>query len=97
MPKCEEINNRSMVYLPSFEMCRVTSEPCRILYNTSFFPEFLKCRESFFPCRNCSNAVREMKFNATGQCLSPLVPTESATNHYKGQIFKLQKLNYRDH
>lgn len=85
MPKCEKIKSREMVYLPSSEMCRVTSEPCRILYHTGFFKEFLKCHDTFFPCRNCSNDVREMKFNATGQCLSPLVQTESSMNHYKGR------------
>lgn len=93
MPKCKKIadkkeknKEREYVYLPSFEMCRITSEPCRILYNTSFFPEFLKCRETIFPCKDCSNDVREMKFNATGQCLPPLVATESITNYYKGNV-----------
>lgn len=95
MPKCEKVTDREMVYLPSYEMCRVTSEPCRILYNTTFFPEYLKCRESLFPCRNCGNDVREMKFNATGQCLPPLVPTESSTNHYKGKNFIKPNVNVR--
>lgn len=71
-----------MVYLPSLEMCRITSEPCRILYNTSYFPEFLKCNETFFPSK-CNNDVREMKFNAVGQCLAPLVQAESSTSYYK--------------
>lgn len=83
-PKCEKIKGREMVYLPSLEMCRITSEPCRILYNTSFFPEFLKCSESFFPTK-CNNDVREMKFNAVGQCLPPLVQAELSTSYYKGR------------
>lgn len=82
-PKCERIRNRDMVYLPSLEMCRITMEPCRILYNTSFFPEFLKCSESIFPSK-CNNDVREMKFNAMGQCLPPLVQSDSSNNYYKG-------------
>lgn len=72
-----------MVYLPSLEMCRITLEPCRILYNTTFFPEFLKCNETLFPSK-CNNDVREMKFNATGNCLLPLVSTDSSTSYYKG-------------
>lgn len=74
-----------MAYLPSSEMCRVTLEPCRIFFNTGFFKQFLGCHDQYFPCRNCSNDVREMKFNATGQCLAPLVQTESSTNHYAGK------------
>lgn len=71
-----------MVYLPSLEMCRITLEPCRILYNTSFFPKFLMCNNTFFPSR-CNNDVREMKFNGVGQCISPLVHAESSASYYK--------------
>ncbi|XP_053675730.1 protein smoothened [Anopheles nili] len=82
-PKCEKINGQEMVYLPSLEMCKITLEPCRILYNTSFFPEFLKCNETLYPSK-CNNDVREeMKFNATGQCQSPLVPADLPANYYK--------------
>ncbi|XP_055613172.1 protein smoothened [Uranotaenia lowii] len=82
-PKCEKINGRDMVYLPSLEMCKITLEPCRILYNTSYFPEFLKCNETLYPSK-CNNDVREeMKFNATGQCLKPLVAADSPANYYK--------------
>lgn len=81
-PKCETINGMDMVYLPSLEMCKITMEPCRILYNSSFFPDFLKCNESSFPSK-CNNDVREMKFNLTGQCLKPLVPAEDSSNSYK--------------
>lgn len=87
MPKCERFKKGEMVHLPSYEMCRITMEPCSMFYNTSFFKEFLNCSEQNFPCRNSSNEVREMKFNVTGQCLSPLVQTESLTNHYKGMAF----------
>uniref|UniRef100_A0A182WFH4 Protein smoothened n=1 Tax=Anopheles minimus TaxID=112268 RepID=A0A182WFH4_9DIPT len=83
MPKCEKINGQEMVYLPSLEMCKITLEPCRILYNTSFFPEFLKCNATLYPSK-CNNDVREeMKFNATGQCQKPLVAADLPANYYK--------------
>ncbi|XP_017086923.2 protein smoothened [Drosophila bipectinata] len=82
-PKCENINGQDMVYLPSYEMCRMTLEPCRILYNTTFFPKFLRCNETLFPAK-CTNGARDMKFNVTGQCLSPLVPTDTAASYYPG-------------
>uniref|UniRef100_A0A182ILD3 Protein smoothened n=1 Tax=Anopheles atroparvus TaxID=41427 RepID=A0A182ILD3_ANOAO len=83
MPKCEKINGNEMVYLPSLEMCKITLEPCRILYNTSYFPAFLKCNETLYPSK-CNNDVREeMKFNATGQCLKPLVAADLPANYYK--------------
>uniref|UniRef100_A0A182YN57 Protein smoothened n=1 Tax=Anopheles stephensi TaxID=30069 RepID=A0A182YN57_ANOST len=82
-PKCEKINGQEMVYLPSLEMCKITLEPCRILYNTSFFPEFLKCNQTLYPSK-CNNDVREeMKFNATGQCQKPLVAADLPANYYK--------------
>lgn len=71
-----------MVYLPSLEMCKITLEPCKILYNSGYFPDFLKCNETNFPSK-CNNDVREMKFNVTGQCLSPLVPVENPSHSYK--------------
>ena len=81
-PKCEKINGVDMIYLPSYEMCKITMEPCRILFNSSFFPDFLKCDEANFPSK-CNNDVREMKFNLTGQCLKPLVEAEDVANSYK--------------
>lgn len=81
-PKCEKINGVDMIYLPSYEMCKITMEPCKILYNSTFFPDFLKCNESIFPSK-CNNDVRELKFNLTGQCIKPLVDTEDPANFYK--------------
>uniref|UniRef100_A0A8W7P1K9 Protein smoothened n=1 Tax=Anopheles coluzzii TaxID=1518534 RepID=A0A8W7P1K9_ANOCL len=82
-PKCEKINGQDMVYLPTLEMCKLTLEPCRILHNTSFFPEFLKCNETLYPSK-CNNDVREeMKFNASGQCQKPLVAADLPANYYK--------------
>lgn len=80
------MKGREYVYLPSFEMCRVTSEPCRILYDTDFFPPNLKCDRKIWSCDNCRNDVREVKFNAMGQCMAPLIPTESSINHYPGKL-----------
>nr|CAI5822276.1 unnamed protein product [Callosobruchus analis] len=72
MPKCE----KGKVDLPSREMCRITLEPCKILYNSSLFPEFLNCEdERLFPPR-CKNDIQEMKFNTTGYCMDPLVKTD---------------------
>lgn len=81
VPKCEPIAGREMVYLPSLEMCRITMEPCRLLYNSTFFPEFLRCNETLFPSR-CNNDVREVKFNTTGECAAPLVATDAAGSYY---------------
>ncbi|EDW03985.1 protein smoothened [Drosophila grimshawi] len=82
-PKCEEIDGQDMVYLPSYEMCKITLEPCRVLYNTTFFPKFLRCNETLFPMK-CSNDAREMKFNVTGRCMPPLVPADNAASYYPG-------------
>uniref|UniRef100_A0A182UA20 Protein smoothened n=1 Tax=Anopheles melas TaxID=34690 RepID=A0A182UA20_9DIPT len=82
-PKCEKINGQDMVYLPTLEMCKLTLEPCRLLHNSSFFPEFLKCNETLYPSK-CNNDVREeMKFNASGQCQKPLVAADLPANYYK--------------
>ncbi|CAD7078690.1 unnamed protein product [Hermetia illucens] len=83
VPKCEKIKNKDMVYLPSLEMCKITLEPCRLLYNESFFPDFLRCNETQFPPK-CNNDVREMKFNGTGECIRPLVSAESSSSYYPG-------------
>ncbi|CAG4952021.1 unnamed protein product [Colias eurytheme] len=83
MPNCEKINGHDMVYLPSYEMCKITMEPCAILYNTSYFPSFLKCNATLFPPR-CDNAAREMKFNTTGKCLAPLIHTDKHMHFYEG-------------
>ncbi|XP_048478506.1 protein smoothened isoform X4 [Plutella xylostella] len=82
-PKCERILDHDMVYLPSYEMCKITLEPCAILYNTSYFPSFLKCNETLFPPK-CENAAREMKFNTTGRCLPPLIHTDNPLHFYEG-------------
>lgn len=85
LPRCEEIQGKGMVHLPSIEMCRMVVEPCKIVYNTSIFPEFLKCNISLFPSK-CDNSVREMKFNTSGQCLPPLVRTDIANHFYEGKF-----------
>lgn len=80
MPKCEN----GKVDLPSKEMCRIMLGPCKILYKTSFFTEFMKCEdERLFPS-DCKNDVHELKFNISGQCLEPLVPTDSPAWFYEG-------------
>lgn len=72
MPKCEN----DTVDLPSKEMCKITLEPCKILYNSSLFPEFLNCDDKrLFPDK-CKNDIHDMKFNTTGFCMDPLVKTD---------------------
>lgn len=85
MPNCENILGQDMVYLPSYEMCKITMEPCAILYNTSYFPYFLKCNATLFPPK-CENVAREMKFNTTGKCLPPLIHTDKAPHFYEGTV-----------
>ncbi|XP_049856044.1 smoothened homolog [Schistocerca gregaria] len=80
MPKCEN----EMVDLPSQEMCKVTVSPCRILDVEGIWPSFLKCDNmTKFPPM-CKNDVRELKFNVTGHCQEPLVPTENSKAFYDG-------------
>lgn len=81
MPKCEN----GKVDLPSKEMCKLILNPCKILYNTTFFPEFMKCEDQrLFPSQ-CKNDVHELKFNVSGQCLDPLVQTDSPAWFYDGK------------
>lgn len=76
-------------------MCQVTAEPCRILYETDFFPNYLKCDEKIFPCKNCSNDVRDMKFTSiSSQCVTPLVATDSTINYYPGMLWTIA-LNFQ--
>ncbi|XP_023023019.1 smoothened, frizzled class receptor [Leptinotarsa decemlineata] len=72
MPKCE--NNE--VDLPSRVMCKITLEPCKILYNSSLFPEFLNCEDDRLFPNKCKNDIHEVKFNTTGFCMDPLVKTD---------------------
>lgn len=76
-----EQHQLDVVHLPSLEMCRLVQEPCALLlrentaWTATFFPEFLRCAEAVFPSR-CNNALRDVKFNTTGECLRPLVAAE---------------------
>lgn len=82
MPKCE----KDRVDLPSMDMCNITRGPCKILYGTHFFPPLLRCEnDKRMPLpRACKNDLREIKFNTSGQCLEPLIQTDSAPSFYKG-------------
>lgn len=80
MPKC--INDT--VELPSQEMCKMVSGPCRMLMNHTIWPNFAKCEnKKLFP-RLCQNEIRELKFNISGKCLKPLVPTDNALSIFDG-------------
>lgn len=82
MPKCVD----GSVDLPSREMCRITLEPCKIIYNSTVFPEFFNCEdERLFPSK-CRNDIHEMKFNTTGYCMEPLIKTDKAEWYFKGNL-----------
>ncbi|XP_024944001.1 protein smoothened isoform X2 [Cephus cinctus] len=80
MPKC--VNGT--VDLPSHKMCKMVSGPCRILFNQTIWPSFINCEDSEIFPRRCKNDVRELKFNTTGKCLKPLVPTDNALSIFDG-------------
>lgn len=81
MPKCEN----GQVDLPSEQMCKITMKPCKLIYNSSVFPEFFNCEdERLFPSK-CKNDIHEMKFNITGHCMSPLIETDKPDWWFKGK------------
>ncbi|KMQ88927.1 protein smoothened [Lasius niger] len=80
MPKC--VNNT--VELPSQEMCKMVSGPCRMLINHTIWPSFAKCDNTKLFPRLCKNDIRELKFNITAKCLKPLVPTDNALSIFDG-------------
>ncbi|XP_011634668.1 LOW QUALITY PROTEIN: protein smoothened, partial [Pogonomyrmex barbatus] len=80
MPKC--INDT--VELPSQEMCKMVSGPCRMLMNHTIWPSFAKCDNTKLFPRLCQNDVRELKFNISGKCLKPLIPTDNALSIFDG-------------
>ncbi|XP_014469047.1 PREDICTED: protein smoothened-like isoform X5 [Dinoponera quadriceps] len=80
MPKC--MNN--MVELPSHEMCKMVLGPCRMLLNHTIWPSFAKCDDTELFRRSCKNDIRELKFNISGKCLKPLVPTDNSLSIFDG-------------
>lgn len=81
MPKCEN----DTIELPSYERCRFVSTACRIVLNHSIWPSFIDCEnESLFP-KNCKrDYFREPKFNTTGECLHPLIPSDNPLALFEG-------------
>ncbi|CAG9773620.1 unnamed protein product [Ceutorhynchus assimilis] len=77
MPKCNNgTEGTETVDLPSREMCKITLQPCKLIYNSTVFPEFFNCEdERLFPSM-CKNDIHEMKFNITGYCMDPLIETD---------------------
>lgn len=72
MPKCDN----GLVDLPSREMCKITLEPCKILYQRLVLPDFLSCNDSRLFPTTCKNDIHDVKFNTTGFCMDPLVITD---------------------
>lgn len=85
MPKCDN----GQVDLPSREMCKITLQPCKIIYNSTVFPEFFNCEdERLFPSK-CRNDILEMRFNTTGYCMDPLNKTDESDRWFKGRLYIL--------
>ncbi|XP_076675288.1 smoothened, frizzled class receptor [Andrena cerasifolii] len=80
MPKCIT----DTVDLPSQEMCKMVSGPCRIAFNHTIWPSFVKCENTKLFPRLCKNDIRELKYNISGKCLKPLVPTDNALAIFEG-------------
>lgn len=81
MPKCEN----EQVDLPSREMCRITLEPCKAIYNSSVFPFNFTCEDSRLYPSKCRNDIRDTKFNTTGYCMEPLIETDNPDWWFKGK------------
>ncbi|CAB0012230.1 unnamed protein product, partial [Nesidiocoris tenuis] len=80
MPKCEN----GSVYLPSQEMCKMIQSPCRIVTTYEQWPSVFRCENVTRYPSMCKNDVRELKFNTTGQCMAPLVPTDLSAWYFEG-------------
>lgn len=62
----------------------MVSGPCRILFNHTIWPSFIKCdNKKLFP-RFCKNDIRELKFNTSGKCLKPLIPSDNTLAIFEG-------------
>ncbi|KZS02918.1 Smoothened protein [Daphnia magna] len=82
MPRCEN----GTVELPSQEMCKVIRNPCRIveLEQRGGWPDFMRCEDTEKFPSGCKNEVRELKFNITPKCQSPLVETDNSLAYVEG-------------
>lgn len=89
MPKCD----KDQVDLPSKELCRNIFAPCKFFYNTTFFSDYMKCEDERLFRPNCKNVVKELKFQSNGQCLEPLIETDSPAWFYEGNT----SLNFQDY
>ncbi|PSN54909.1 hypothetical protein C0J52_01651 [Blattella germanica] len=66
------------------EMCKMAMAACRILESDNYWPSFIRCDDPERFRSKCKNDVLELRFNTTGQCLSPLVPTDNTQAFYEG-------------
>lgn len=80
MPRCE----KDEVELPPQELCKMALGPCRILELERGWTTPLRCDDTNkFPA-NCKDDARDVRFNTTAECLSPLVPTDNPSAFYEG-------------
>ena len=75
MPNC--VGN-SIINMPSQEECRLVLGPCRAILNHPLWPSFINCEDiERFPL-GCRHNTMHIKFNNSGSCLKPLIPTDNA-------------------
>uniref|UniRef100_A0A0K8S5C7 Protein smoothened n=1 Tax=Lygus hesperus TaxID=30085 RepID=A0A0K8S5C7_LYGHE len=87
MPRCDSpkgSETEQVVSLPSQEMCKMIQGPCRIVTTYEQWPSVFRCENNTRYPTMCKNDVRELKFNSTGQCMSPLVPTDHPSWFFEG-------------
>lgn len=91
MPKC----SNDTVELPSYEQCKFVSTACRVVLNHTIWPDFIDCENQTLFSKTCKrdrigipslgHTQRDQpKFNYTGQCLSPLIPTDNPLAVFEG-------------
>ena len=80
LPNCYN----DLVDLPSQETCRLVLGPCRTVLNHTIWPNFIKCEDTKLFPPGCRNDHRDVKFNNSGKCLEPLIPTDNPLALFEG-------------
>lgn len=83
MPRCNSTD--FTVERPSRELCLKTRTPCDIVRKISGWPFFLDCNQLDIFSANCtenSYEKKEISFDTTSRCNSPLVKTDNVKSWY---------------
>lgn len=83
MPRCNSTD--LTVERPSRELCLKTRTPCDIIRKISGWPFFLDCNQLDIFSANCtenSYEKKEISFDTTSRCNSPLVKTDNVKSWY---------------